>query len=219
MKLRILTIVATVSLAAVFAVQACGGDNNNGNDAGSDATTNDVAIDKATNDVVQQGDGGGGCPTYTGSSGVCKALVARCQACGSTFSSCQTANFTTECEGLTPLLSAAYVNAVTACEAVCDSDASSACQKASLADASLTSAQQKIATDYCSVCDAGSNCVATIESNLNVVEYSDTLAATIDSNCKPDAAAACQLSKFGTCVLGTVIGTLPPNPCADAGTD
>lgn len=204
-------------LAAGF-VQACGGDSN-GDDGGTDATATDAAADTISSDAgndVTQGDGGA-CPTYSGSAQFCKDIVAHCGACGSTgLSSCQLANFATICEGTNAAFSQAYVASITSCATICDSDAASACQKAAFADASLTPAQTKVATDYCTFCDGGSACAAQIETSFNLVEISDSLAATIDSKCTPDASAACSPTTFGACVLGNLFAALP-NVCADAG--
>ena len=74
-----LACLAIVSAFTVFALQACGGDDNK-SDAGRDGTTTDAASD-AGQDVQQQGDGGA-CPNYTGSVTLCKAAIQRCNTCG-----------------------------------------------------------------------------------------------------------------------------------------
>jgi hypothetical protein len=216
--------VACASWAALFAAQACGG----GGDGGDDATAADVTAD-VTADVVVTSDvvtedvasidattpDGADCPTYSGTSTLCKAMVAHCEACGQTMSVCDRANFTTECEGLASAVSPAAAGAYASCASICDANAANHCQQANMADASLSSAQQKLGDDYCAVCsDAGAFCVASIA--LVIAEYSDTTANAIDTACVPDAATGC--GGFGACASATFLGTLP-NPCADAGTD
>ncbi|HEY1958992.1 MAG TPA: hypothetical protein VGH28_25440 [Polyangiaceae bacterium] len=210
---KLLVALACVSMTGALVVQACGGDDSKPGDAGPDGTSNDAVA----NDAPVSDDGG--CPTYTGSSPICKASVARCNACNPTVTACERSTFVSTCEAVTPFFSAAYINATADCATLCDSDAQAACSKASLADASVTAAQLKIATDYCGFCDGGAACISQVESSFNLVEYSDSLAATIDSKCAPDAAAKCPLPTFGGCVVGTLFATLPPNPCADAGGD
>ena len=218
---KVLGCVAASSVAAAFFAQACGGDSGNA-DGGPDATTNDSQADTQTVDVAQS-DGAtdaGSCPTYTGSAQFCTAAVARCNACGPSSlgtlaqSACERAHFSTICDGYAAIFSQAVVTAETTCESICDQDASNACAKGVLADASLTTAQTKVATDYCARCSDGGGCVTSVEQKLNLVEYSDTLANAVDTQC---ADAGC--TQFTQCLTGVILGSLPPNPCADAAAD
>ena len=211
---RYAAVVAAGTALAAFGVQACGGDDNVNGDGGNDATTNDVAADTTGNDVVASD---GGCPVYTGNSTFCKAAVANCQACNGPVSACERTNFTTYCEGLTPYLSQAALNAFQTCATICDNDAASACRNADLADAALTAAQLKLANDYCSVCSDSGACVGQLEQGLSLVQFGDPLANAIDSKCAPDAASKC--AAFPGCAFATLTATVPPNPCADASAD
>ena len=209
-------------MLVLFVLQACGGDTNNGNDASSDGTTgNDATPDNVAKDVVQ-GNDSSACPTYTGSSAFCKAAVDRCNACpGSVnFNSCQRANLDAVCTAAGNVFSTQFANAVEACKTVCDTDASNACEKANIADAALSTAQQKLVNDFCTHCsiDAG-GCGATL--GAQIIEYADPLVTTIDQTCAPDAggpdSSACK--GFNTCASGTLLGALGSFPCADAASD
>jgi hypothetical protein len=83
----------------------------------------------------------------------------------------------------------------------------------------MTTTQAKLLSDYCAVCggnDAGA-CATQANNNFNFAQYSDTVAAMIDSKCVPDSGAGC--AGFLGCLFNTVGALLPPNPCADAGGD
>lgn len=209
-RARLVVAFAVVSLSGASALLACGDDSNT-SDGGPDATSKDSATDApATSD--------GGCPTYTGSSELCKAFVARCEACdgGGSATACQVASFSSYCEGLTPYFSQAYLDALASCESICDTNANTACAQSAVADASLTAAEKKLGTDYCSVCsDAGSACLAALNGQL--AQYGDSFATTLDNACKPDGAAAC--AGFGTCLFATEEAVIPKPPCSDAGAD
>lgn len=198
-------------------LQACSGDSNNG-DAGPDGTSSDAAQDVVPGNDGSPMDSGGGCPTYTGSSAFCKALVSECNTCslGSSVTSCVKANYASICEGEGTILSQAAQNAFVSCDNECG-DAASACQQAALVDASLTSAQQKVVTDYCAKCgDGGSGCPSPTLHGF-IAEFSDTIVNQIDQSCIPDASAQCGAALF--CFLGVAQANAPPDPCADAGTD
>lgn len=175
------------------------------------------------NDVTQSNDSG--CPTYNGSVEFCQAAVARCNTCGAsslTLTSCDLANFNAVCNWANGIFSSQFQAATQACESVCDKDAESACATAALADASLSTAQQKTVTDYCTRCGMSAGCAAQFASQLNIVEYSDTIATEID-NCTPDAggpdASGCGFG-FETCAFAVLENALTNgNPCADAGGD
>jgi hypothetical protein len=222
-RTKLLLPIAATPMFVLFVLQACGGDSNNGNDASNDVTTGsdatpDVAKDSA-NDV--QTTDGGACPTYTGSVEFCKAAVDKCNACpGSTkFTTCQRQNLDAVCNAAQNIFSTAFANAAESCATLCDSDASNACQKASLADASLTTAQTKLVTDYCTHCGLDGGCAA--QTGTQIIEFGDPLATTIDQSCTPDAggpdSSAC--AKYGACSTGLLFAAIGSLPCADAGTD
>jgi hypothetical protein len=230
--LRIVVLASFASLP-IFAL-ACG-DDNGANDSGTDATEpNDSSpdvtkpsdaspSDAKTNDAS---DGGfAGCPTYDGSVAFCKTIVAHCEACGPSLGACDTAHFQTECEAIVPLLSAEHVAAAAACVSACDTTdqnwgfeipPSGTCQKTFLADASLTNAAQKVATDYCAKCGDGGACASQISSELDLVDYSDSLSTTLDQDCTPDASAACGTPYF-FCALGALGNAGGGILCSDAG--
>ncbi len=223
-RTKILAPVAAAPMIILVALQACGGDTNNGNDASTDGTTGtdatpDVVAQDSANDVVQTSDSG--CPTYTGNVEFCKAAVEKCNACpGSTkFNTCDIQNLDAVCNAAGNVFSAAFSNAESACATVCDSDASNACQKASLADASLTNAQTKLVTDYCAHCGLNAGCA--VQTGAQIIDYADPVVTTIDGKCTPDAggpdSSAC--SQFGTCATTTLLGALGSLPCADAASD
>jgi hypothetical protein len=215
------------TLAASFTMDACGGSSTD-IDGGLDATSNDAASDTAQNNDVSSNDVNSNdvataCPTYNGAAALCNAGVARCGACGNPFTACEIANYSTFCEGLAGFFSLAYANATAACASTCDTDADTACIKANLADASLTTAQKLPATDYCNECFSGdvAACEQAFEGNFNVVTYSDTVVTAVANACTPDAGtdAACAPLKYGTCATEVIFGQAPTNPCADAGGD
>lgn len=222
-RTKILFPIAATPMFVLFVLQACGGDTNNGNDASSlDGTTgNDATPDVAQQDV-QNNDSSSSCPNYTGSVEFCKATFARCNACpGSVkINACQLQNLDAVCAAAGNIFSAQYASALSACATECAVDASNACEKAALADASLTTTQQKLITDYCTRCslDAGS-CSAQLGGN--VVNYADPLVTSIDQKCTPDAggpdSAAC--IGYGTCASGTILNALNSLPCGDAAPD
>ena len=225
-RTKLLALFASSPAFVLFALQACGGDTNNGNDASTDGTTGtdatpDVVQQQDTgSDVVQTGDGGA-CPAYTGNVEICKAAVAKCNACpGSTkFTTCERQNLDAVCNAVGNLFSAQYAAASLACASDCDTDASNACQKAELADASLTSAQGKLVTDYCARCGATQGCAA--QAGAQIIQYGDTIVTSIDQQCVPDAggpdSGAC--AKYGSCASTILLGALGSLPCADAGSD
>ena len=220
---KILGAIAIVSSVPVLALQACsGGDDSSTTDGGQDGTTSDSGNQDVATDSPQSSDGA--CPTYTGSIEFCQAAVSRCNACpGSTsISTCQRDNFDALCTYLNGVFSTQAQAALAACATDCDQDAETACQNAYLADASLTTAQQKAVTDYCAKCGSSAGCAAQAEKAFNFVQYSDTLANDIDTKCTPDAggpdSSAC-LSGYGGCVLGIAFAAVKGAPCADAGTD
>ncbi|HEY2367535.1 MAG TPA: hypothetical protein VGH87_14165 [Polyangiaceae bacterium] len=219
-RTKLLLPIAATPMFVLFVLQACGGDSNNGNDASTDGTTGGDATPDVAQDV--QGNDSSACPTYTGSVEFCKASIARCNACpGSVnINSCQRQNLDAVCNAAGNIFSAQFASAATACETVCDSDASNACEKNALADASLTTTQQKLVTDYCTRCstDAGA-CGAQLAPSI--VQYSDTIVTTIDQTCAPDAggpdSSACK--GFNTCAGTQLLGALNSLPCADAASD
>jgi hypothetical protein len=225
-RLKILASLASLMTVAVLSFQACGGDSST-SDAGPDGTTSDAAGDvmmasDTSNDVVQSNDGG--CPTYNGSVEFCQAAVARCNACGSSavnLTSCEVTNLNAVCTWANGLFSTQYQAAMQACETVCDKDAETACAKAELADASLSTAQQKTVTDYCTRCGQSAGCAAQFASQLNIIEYTDMIAMEID-NCTPDAggpdSGGCGLG-YESCAFGVLLNALKGDPCADAGGD
>ncbi len=224
LRLRVLALLASGSAFTLLALQACSGDNAGG-DAGPDATTGDASQDvvakDVAQDVVQTNDAA--CPTYTGSVEFCKAAVARCNACPGTtsVSTCQRQNFDAVCSGIANIFSTQFQNALNACATTCDQDAETACQRAELADASLTSAQQKVATDYCSHCATDAGCAAALAAQINLIEIADPLATTIDNSCTPDAgpdSGSCGVA-FEGCALGILSGSVKTLPCADAAAD
>jgi len=226
-RFRLLGTIASVSAFSLLALEACGGGDNNSNDGGQDATTNDVA----QNDVVAQDSAsdaaqndGGVCPTYTGSSVFCKAAIAHCNTCGpgNGLNECQVQNINAVCSYFDTLFSSQYESAVSSCATACDSDASTACVRSALADASLSTDQQKLVTDYCARCGATSGCATQASENYNVIQMSDELATKVDTTCVPDAggpdSSAC-VSGFGACALGIELQAIEGAPCADAGGD
>jgi hypothetical protein len=215
------------TLAAGWTMDACGGTSNTV-DGGPDATSSDSPSDtNPMNDVVSNdvndNDTGASCPTYNGAVELCNAGISRCTACGSTLTACQTANYTTECEALANFFSQAYANATAACASTCDTDADTACIKANLADAALTTAQTQPAMAYCNECFSGNvaACVTAFEGNINLINYSDSVCTSIAQKCTPDAStdAACAPLKYGTCAELTILGSIPTTPCADASAD
>jgi hypothetical protein len=223
-RTKLLAPIAAVPMVVLVVLQACGGDTNNGSDASTDGTTGsdatpDVVAQDSANDVVQTSDGG--CPTYTGSVEFCKAAVAKCNACpGSTkFTTCDLQNLDAVCNAAENVFSLAFANAESACATVCDSDASNACEKAAVADASLTNAQQKLVTDYCGRCGTSTGCAA--QTAAGVVQYGDPVVTTIDQKCAPDAggpdSSAC--AQFTGCAGTILLGALGSLPCADAASD
>jgi hypothetical protein len=206
---------------------ACGGDNGNG-DAGPDGTTADAAgndaatTDASTNDATKSNDGS--CPTYSGSVEFCKAAIDRCNACGASsinLTACDVANLDALCNWANGIFSPQFQAAAESCANLCEADAQSSCSKAALADASLSTAQQKTATDYCAECGKNAGCAAQFASQFNLAEYSDTVAAALDK-CTPDAggpdSGACGVGYFG-CAFAALTTALAGNPCADAGGD
>jgi len=202
-------------------LQACGGDTNNGTDASTDGTTGSDALSDVAQqqDVVQGNDGG--CPTYTGNVAFCKASIDRCNACPGSLklNSCQRQSLDALCNAVDNLFSAQYAAAVESCATICDTDASDSCQKAALADASLTTAQQKLITDYCGRCGVNQNCGSQLAGN--VAQYADPIVTSIDQACVPDAggpdSGACLA--FGNCASGHLQSALAALPCADAASD
>jgi hypothetical protein len=198
---------------------ACGGDGGSTGDAGPDATQSD-----ATQSDVATNDGGGdaqtGCPSYSGSSTICQALVARCNACGGAAdaSQCALANFAAICEATVgAVYSQAAGNAELACANVCAQPDAQACASAALADAALTNAQLKSASDYCAAClDAGPGC-ADMVGHAFLVPFSDSLSNAIDTKCTPDAASGCG-QPWLTCAQGLLKAGSTTNIC-DAGAD
>ncbi len=228
-RLKLAVSLGSVSVLAFVFVQACGGDDSNTGDSGGlDSTTNDVVVtDTGAGDVKTDSPtttDGGSCPSYSGSNAFCTAALAHCASCGEgvlNLNTCQVSNFTAVCDYFAPAFSQAFANAESACSTVCDAGASNACIKASLADASLTTAQQKTATDYCARCgDGGAGCAPAIASQLNFVEISDSLVGQIDTLCTPDAggpdSSACG-GKYGACALGLLSNAISGGPCSDAG--
>jgi len=227
MKLSRWNFLAGLAIASSFsmlALQACsGGDDSSTTDSGPDGTTpGDSGNQDVATDSPQSSDAG--CPTYNGSVEFCQAAVTKCNACpgSATISTCQRDNFDALCTYLNGVFSAQAQAALAACATDCDQDAETACQNAYLADASLTSAQQKAVTDYCARCGSSVGCAAQAEKAFNFIQYSDTLANDIDTKCTPDSggpdATAC-LSGYGSCVLGIAFSAVKGAPCADAGTD
>jgi len=222
--------VAALSSLPLLLLQACSsGDDCNGGcpaDGGQDGTTSDAAPGDANNpDSTPPADGAAGCPTYNGSVAFCKAAVARCGACGAdaaALNQCQLDNFDAVCNYVNDVFSSQYQGAVESCATLCDSNAESTCQTAALADASLSSAQQKVANDYCAKCGTGNGCAAQVAQQLSLIRLSDTLAGEVDQNCTPDAggpdSAACGGS-YGACALAVEFAALEGAPCADAGKD
>ena len=206
LRTRVLAAFSILVLSGASALLACGDDSNT-SDGGPDATSKDSDTDAPAT----------GCPTYTGSSQLCKALVTRCEACdaGGSATACQLASFSSYCENLTSYFSQAYLDAITSCASICDTNANSACTQAAIVDASLTAAEQKIGTDYCSVCGDGGSCLASL--NPELAQYSDSFATTLDNACKPDGSAAC--AGFGNCIFATEQAVIPKPPCSDAGAD
>jgi hypothetical protein len=208
-------------LAAGWGLEACSGDSNNA-DGGPDVTQGDSPASDG-NPQNEAGNDSGSCPSYTGSTVLCQAGITHCGACGSNLTACQTAHYATSCEALANVYSTQLAAAYAACASTCDQDAMTACENANLADAALSSAQTKVATDYCGKCggqDAG-GCTATLEKDLKLVELNDSLAAQIDMVCSPDAStmAACSVAKYAACLGGQYGAALPADPCADASTD
>jgi len=223
MRTKLLFPIAATPMFVLFVLQACGGDSNNGNDAATDGTTSDATPDvvgqDSANDVVQTD--GGACPSYTGSFEFCKAAVERCNACPGAvkFNTCQKQNIDAVCNAAENIFSAQYAAAVGACATVCDTDANTSCEVAALADASLTTAQQKLVTDYCTHCGTNQNCGAQL--GPKVLEYADPIVTAIDQGCTPDAggpdSSACLA--YGTCASGKLSAALDSIPCADASSD
>lgn len=220
-RTKLLFPIAATPMFVLFVLQACGGDSNNGNDASSDGTTGNDATPDVAQDVVQ-GNDSSTCPSYTGSIEFCKATIDRCNACPGAvkLNSCQRQNFDQVCSAAANIFSPQYASALAACATLCDNDAGSACQKAALADASLSTTQQKLITDYCTRCslDAGA-CNAQLSGQ--VIQYADPLVTTIDQKCTPDAGGpdSSGCLAYGTCASGTLIGALGSLPCADAASD
>jgi len=214
---------AAAPMIVLVALQACGGDTNNGNDASTDGTTGsdatpDVVAQDAGSDVVTSDSS---CPTYTGSVEFCKAAVAKCNACpGSTkFTACDLQNLDAVCNATENVFSAAFANAAAACATICDSDASNACEKAAIADASLTNAQTKLVNDYCAHCGLSAGCAT--QTGAQIIQYADPVVTAVDQSCAPDAggpdSSACK--QFGTCASATLFAALGSLPCADASSD
>jgi hypothetical protein len=216
---------ASVTTLAFVSLEACSGDSSS-SDGGLDGTTNDATGDvvaaDTSNDVMQSNDSG--CPTYNGSVEFCTAAVARCNTCGASaisLTTCDITNLNAVCNWANGVFSNQFQAASTSCDSVCDKDAETACANAALADASLSTAQEKTVTDYCARCGEDAGCAATFAKELNIVEYSDTIVTAMD-NCTPDAggpdSGACGLGYVG-CAFGILETALAGNPCADAGGD
>jgi hypothetical protein len=223
-RLKMLGVLSMSAAAPLLVLQACSGDAS-GSDAGPDGTTTDAAPDvgggDAANDVAPGNDSG--CPTYTGSSQFCQAVIARCNTCGIgavKLNTCNTTNFDAVCTFATDLFSSQLAAAESACDSVCDASANTACVDAIVKDAGLSTAQQKTVTDYCAHCSTGPGCGAQLAGQL--VEFNDTLAQAIDSTCTPDSggpdSGACGLG-YQTCAGLILTNALKGNPCADAGGD
>jgi hypothetical protein len=210
---RLLACVGTSALALGLTAQACGG-GTNAADAGPDATSSDSPSDSPSDAQADVTTDDGGCPSYNGSTAYCLAAEAHCTSCGGNFSACQRSHFTSNCEAFGLLFSQAYSNAFTTCETSC----TGTCFTQAIADASLTAAQTKVATDYCAMCSDAGGCVAFIEQKLNLIDYSDNICNQIDSTCTPDSGAACASNPYDLCAA-TVISSGVPNPCADAAAD
>jgi hypothetical protein len=223
---KVLGAMAAAWSVSMLALQACGGDDKVGGDAGPDGTAGDVtnpdvadvAIDSPPIDAAA-------CPSYSGSVAFCKAVVARCAACGATatnFTACQLQNFDALCAWVDGVFSPQVQSASQSCATICDQTASNACISGALADASLSTAQDKTVTDYCARCALDAGCAAQTAAAINIVDLSDTLAATIDTQCTPDAggpdSSACGAA-YQLCAGQIITGALNSSPCSDAGGD
>jgi hypothetical protein len=218
-RTKLLLPFAATPMFVLFVLQACGGDSNNGNDASSDGTTGGDATPDVAQDVVQTNDSG--CPTYTGSVEFCKASIDRCNACPGAvkINACQRANLDALCNAIQNVFSTQFAAAVESCATVCDTDATDTCETAALADASLSTAQQKLVADYCARCGVNSSCGTQLAPK--VVQYADPVVNAIDQQCTPDAggpdSGAC--IAYGTCASAHLQNALASLPCADAATD
>jgi len=222
-RLRLVAVVCLMPSFGLAVVEGCGGDNA-ASDAGPDATQPDVSAgdsappgNDAASDATPNGDGAAGCPTYSGTSEFCKAIVTHCGACGNkNITACERANFTSFCDKVATAFSATFASAETTCATDCNTQA--ACIKGELAEAGLSTAQQKAATDYCTACsDAGSACVAQVAAQLSLAEYSDTLVNAFDTTCTPDASAGCG-NAYAICVT-KVYDQMTAGVCSDASAD
>lgn len=205
------------SAGTILALQACGGDDSTTGDAG-----NDVTVSDAPGSDVSQNDGGA-CPSYGGSIDICKGAVSRCQTCGAgsiDITSCEKANFDAYCNWANTIFSPQFESAFASCATQCDQDAESTCTKSILADASLSTPQQKLVDDYCAKCGTP-GCAAAFAKSLNVVEFNDTLVGQMDSKCTPDGgldSGACTVG-YQACIAAVTQAAFAGNPCGDAGGD
>ena len=192
--LRWTVITGSLSLVTGAVVVACGTDSPS-NDAGADGATEAAS-----------------CPTYSGSSSLCKALLAGCKACGPSASnllgtSCDQASFTAHCEALSSTTSAVATEVSASCATVCDFDARSTCADNVTADASPTAAQQKLGADYCATCsDGGAACAASIARMY--ILYSDEIVSAWDTRCLDAGACAA----FAACA-GSVVAEAGATQC------
>jgi hypothetical protein len=167
----------------------------------------------------------------------CSAYKADLSACPTVLSpaceQAQLAEFDSQCATIAADYSAAFRTAVVNCPAAAGcpfgDPFATACFRTALS--SLSSAQTKLATDYCATCggqagtatcmaefwgtqgDAGG--VAVSEPGAGALQASDAVVEQIDSKCvpAPDAGALACLG-FTLCQAGVLLAASPPTPSA-----
>ncbi len=235
--------------AASFAFGGCSGDDSihfTGSDAdgGGDGGDRDGTVGDAAGDTGAV-DGGGvdsalPCPTYAGTDGYCKALVAYCGRCSPQLQGCDFDNFA-KCEKLSSSYSKDGRVAVVEClgKVSCarDSTALDRCVKDKLTNATPTAAQVKVRNDVCTQCVGDDAGVTFCEADFFVkpdggagvgtfvLEWNDGIATALDTNCAAGGPAdggdagtqvACAI-KFGLCATAVLGAALPKDACKDGG--
>ncbi|MBS2013726.1 MAG: hypothetical protein JST00_12615 [Deltaproteobacteria bacterium] len=192
-----------------------------------------VAVALLVGSVVacsSEGDGAESAAPLSAQEGFCASLAssyAKCSGGGGPSASCKE-SLGADCAKLAGLLSAPVLDAAKGCveQTACGSDPL-ACLGTSLASASLTGAQTKLATDYCESCAVvgGEACKTAFFGTASVpglayalLPFGDGLLEAIDEDCTSSklGKAACQ-SAFSTCLTATTTKFLAKSISVDSG--
>lgn len=217
-----LALAAACSSSSTDASGGDGGGGGGGDDAGG------------VGDTGGGGGGGGGdggpCVVPPGADPYCAALACPGLECNQS-AACQNAHLD-QCTATKAATSDAMQSALTACTAQTkckDLQGFDDCLFPKLLAAPRTSAQTKLAADYCALCggpDAGTLCTSTFYNAdapfaLFVLVYSDAVVADMDAKCGAAGAdaggsanqAQC-IQAYGDCVQAVGAAHTPPTPSA-----